>query len=192
MAVALTPPSLQAKEAVTVSSQQVSLTIYNRNFAVVRDQIELELKGGLNFISYDGATSTLEPDSVVFSTDHKEADFDIIEQSYRQDVASPNALLKAFEGSEIDFLSTFSDGGERLIRGKVIRAGGGDPLVEADGKMRFGLPGIPLFPSLGEGSLLKPALEWKIQAVTGGEIEATVAYLTGGLSWFASYNLVSP
>jgi hypothetical protein len=124
VAVALTLPSLQAKEAVTVSSQQVSLTIYNRNFAVVRDQIELELKGGLNFISYDGATSTLEPDSVAFSTDHKDADFDIIEQSYRQDVASPNSLLKAFEGSEIDFLSTFSDGGERLIRGKVIRAGG--------------------------------------------------------------------
>ena len=41
------------------------LTIYNQDFAVVRDTVPLELSEGINGIRYDGATLQLEPDSVV-------------------------------------------------------------------------------------------------------------------------------
>lgn len=172
----------------TVSSEGVSLTIYNRDFAVVRDRISLNLEKGVNLVTYDGATTTLEPDSVVLSG----GGIEILEQGYRQDVASPSALLKAFEGQNIDFLQSFEDGGQRVIQGKIIRAGGSEPLIETEGKLRFGLPGTPLFPSLGEESLLRPALEWTLLADESLAAKATVSYLTRGLGWRASYNLVSP
>jgi hypothetical protein len=35
-------------------------------------------------------------------------------------------------------------------------------------------------------------LEWKIQSAAASKIEAELGYITGGLSWQASYNLVSP
>jgi hypothetical protein len=175
----------------TVSSQGVSLTIYNSNFAVVRDQIELSLQKGVNLITYDGATATLEPDSVVLSS-VEDSGIEILEQSYRQDVASVGALLKMFEGKEIDFVFTGSDGGQKFFQGRVIRATQGEPIIESEGKLRFGLPGTPLFPSLGEDGILKPALEWQIQSGESLQTPATVSYLTGGLSWTASYNLVSP
>jgi hypothetical protein len=191
LTIALFPAPSQADETSTVSSEGVSLTIYNGNYAVVRDQIKLDLTKGINHITYDGATTTLEPDSVVLSGDG-DRNVEILEQSYRQDVATPSALLKVFEGREIDFLYTAVDGGQKIFKGKIIRAGQGEPLIESEGKLRFGMPGTPLFPSLGEDGILKPALEWKIQSDEDVQTTASVSYLTGGLSWFASYNLVSP
>jgi hypothetical protein len=64
--------------------------------------------------------------------------------------------------------------------------------VEIDGKLQFSLPGQPIFPSLGEENILKPALAWQINATAAAKINAEVAYVTKGFSWQASYNLVAP
>lgn len=42
-----------------------SLTIYNQNFAVVREQLPLNLKKGTNEIKFNDITMHLEPDSVI-------------------------------------------------------------------------------------------------------------------------------
>jgi hypothetical protein len=68
-----------------------------------------------------------------------------------------------------------------------------DPVVEADGKIIFELPGKPLFPAVKDDSvLLKPLLNWKIESSEPASLEAELAYLTSGLEWSASYNLVLP
>jgi hypothetical protein len=42
-----------------------SLTIYNQQFAVVRETVPLDLKQGINRIEFNGATALLEPESVM-------------------------------------------------------------------------------------------------------------------------------
>ncbi len=54
------------------------------------------------------------------------------------------------------------------------------------------MPGIPLFPELGDDSILKPTLHWLLATDVAGEGEAELSYLTGGMSWEAAYNLVAP
>ena len=44
---------------------QPALTIYNQNFAVVRDTVPLDLKSGVNDVRYADATAQVEPDSVI-------------------------------------------------------------------------------------------------------------------------------
>ncbi|MEI9999568.1 MAG: hypothetical protein WDO13_10585 [Verrucomicrobiota bacterium] len=58
--------------------------------------------------------------------------------------------------------------------------------------MQFGLPGQPLFPSLGDDTVLKPALTWKINADATAKLNAELAYITEGMSWNATYNIVAP
>src|SRR5690606_14623298 len=100
---------------------------------------------------------------------------------------------------------------DELIRGKVIRSGyqpvwhtnarygrGGtprqmeEPIIEVEGKLRFSLPGQPLFPSLGDDTILKPTLTWRLHAEADAKLEAELAYVTGGMSWNADYNVVAP
>src|SRR2546430_7990576 len=66
------------------------------------------------------------------------------------------------------------------------------PIIEVDGKLRFALPGQPLFPPLGDDTILKPTIEWQSQADKAGKLDAELAYITGGMSWEADYNIVAP
>jgi hypothetical protein len=183
------------------ASAEPALTIYNQNFAVVRDTVPLDLKTGPNAVVYSGATAQVEPDSVILRDPTGQHSLQILEQNYRNDPVSQELLLSLFEGKTIDFeknrLKANTETRE-LIPGKIIRSGyvpGGNaeqPIIEVNGKLQFTLPGQPLFPDLGDDTVLKPAFNWLLQSDKSGKFDAEVGYVTGGFDWSASYNLVSP
>ncbi|MDO9463695.1 MAG: hypothetical protein Q7J67_00095 [bacterium] len=195
-----------------------ALTIYNQNFAVVRDQLSLELKKGTNDVRLTDITAHLEPDSVILRDPKGKSAIRILEQNYRADPVSQGLLLSLYEGKTIDFLIYRGEKTE-IVKGKIIRSGyvphqkgmqqygaqyryrqiayanpnvGGQPVIEVDGKIRFGLPGLPLFPSLTDDTVLKPTLNWLLETNRQGRIEAELCYISGGMSWKADYNVVAP
>ena len=183
------------------ASAQPALTIYNQNFAVVRDTVPLDLKAGANAVTYSGATAQVEPDSVILRDPAGKHSLQILEQNYRNDPVSQELLLSLFEGKTIDFQNErMKDNTQtrEIIPGKIIRSGfvpGGEaqqPIIEVNGKLQFSLPGQPLFPDLGNDTILKPAFNWLLQSDVAGKFDAEVGYVTGGFDWSASYNLVSP
>ncbi len=172
-----------------------ALTIYNQNFAVVRDSVALDLKPGVNSVNYSGATAQVEPESVILRDATGKIALQILEQSYRNDPADQQLLLKLFEGKEIEFESHGEMGKVSVEKGKIIRGGsreGLTPIIEMDGKLRFNLPGQPLFPSLGDNTILQPTFTWQLQAAAAAKFNAELAYVTNGFSWNADYNLVLP
>jgi hypothetical protein len=72
------------------------------------------------------------------------------------------------------------------------QGGNEQPIIEVQGKLRFGLPGVPLFPSLGDETILKPTLQWLLTSPQAGPVRAELSYVTGGLTWEADYNIVAP
>jgi len=195
---------------------QPSLTIYNQNFAVVRQELPLELKSGVNSVRVTDITMHLEPDSVILRDPTGKQFIQVLEQNYRADPLSESLLLSLFEGKTIDFLVP-RENKQEIVPGKIIRSGyvphspiamrqygtqyyqaqmaqGGSeqPIVEVDGKVRFGLPGTPLFPALGNDTVLKPTLQWLLSTPNPGPLRAEFSYVTGGLTWEADYNIVAP
>jgi hypothetical protein len=184
-----------------IATAQPALTIYNQNFAVVRDTVPLDLQSGVNTFRYAGATAQVEPDSVILRDPIGKHSLQILEQNYRNDPVSQELLLSLFEGKTIDFENLrMKDNTQtrEIIPGKVIRSGyvpGGSPehpIIEVNGKLQFSLPGEPRFPDLGDDTVLKPTLNWLLQSDKPGKFDAEVGYVTGGFDWSASYNLVSP
>ncbi|HEX2852466.1 MAG TPA: hypothetical protein VHO24_04445 [Opitutaceae bacterium] len=206
--------------AAAALSAQPALTIYNQNFAVVRERIALDLKPGENSIAYSGVTVHLEPDSVVLRDPAGKVAIRVLEQNYRADTISQGLLLSLHEGKELDFLVRDQNAKEYTVRGKVIRSGyvpnyaggqrygqefyqqqqamgswqtgSGSPVIEVNGKLRFSLPGEPQFPALSADAILKPTLMWKIGADQSVKLDAELGYVTGGMRWEASYNLIAP
>jgi hypothetical protein len=180
---------------------QPALTIYNQDFAVVRDTVPLDLKSGGNNVRYADATARVEPDSVILRDPAGKHSLQIWEQNYRNDPVTQELLLSLFEGKTVDFETLrLKDNTQarELIPGKIIRSGfvpgGGaeQPIIEVNGKLQFTLPGTPLFPDLGDDTVLKPTLNWLLQSDKPGKFDAEVSYITGGFTWEADYNLVSP
>ena len=174
-----------------------ALTIYNGGYAVVRETLPIDLKSGLNQVSFAGVTAQVEADSVILRDIKGKAEFQVLEQSYRNDPVSQAMLLSLFEGKTLEFVRLETNKPDRVVTGKVVRSGfvpGGrfvEPIIEVDGKLQFSLPGSPLFPSLGNDNVLKPTLNWKLNSASSGKINAEVAYLSNGFTWEASYNLVA-
>ena len=183
-----------------------ALTIYNQNFFVAREYLPLDLNTGVNHVNFAGITSHLEPDSVILR-DLTGRPLQILEQSYRNDPVSQELLLSFYEGKTIDFLVQRGEKTE-TIHGKIIRSGYvplsyyqqpnygypqpniGQPIIEVDGVLRFGLPGQPLFPALGADSILKPTLSWELSTTRAGQSQAEISYVSGGMTWQSDYNLV--
>lgn len=216
--------ALLASIPVLTFASDPALTIYNQNFAVVRDTVPLDLKSGVNDVSFSETTAHLEPDSVILRDPAGKLKLQILEQNYRNDPVSQELLLSLFEGKTIDFLVREAGKPDTIVKGAIIRSGyamhsqqamqrygqqyqmqqramgygfgfGGDshqPIVEVDGKIQFGLPGQPIFPSLGDDTILKPKLTWKIDSAKKANIDAELCYVTGGMSWEADYNVVAP
>jgi hypothetical protein len=152
------------------------LTIYNQDFAVVRDVIPLTLQAGVNHVKYSGMTANAEPDSVILRDPPGKVVWQILEQNYRADAASVDRMLTLYEGKTIQF-----DLGNRIVAGRIVRAQPprvfGQPnfyyqpaydpnqvMVEIEGQIRFGLPGTPLFPAGADQVLLKPSMNWTIRS----------------------------
>ena len=195
-----------------------SLTIYNQNFAVVRQELPLDLKSGVNSIRVTDITMHLEPDSVILRDQAGKQPVQVLEQNYRADPISEQLLLSLFEGKTVDFLVQ-RENKQEIVPGKIIRSGyvphnpmamsqygqqyyqtqmayaqsgSEQPIVEIEGKVRFGLPGTPLFPALGDDTVLKPTLQWLVSTDKPGPLQADFSYVTGGLTWEADYNIVAP
>jgi len=201
--------------AVNAWAAEPQLTIYNQNFAVVRVMIPLDLKAGMNRIQFTDTTAYLEPNSVILRDPTGARTLQILEQNYRADPVSEQLLLSLYEGKTLDFLVQQGDKTE-IVQGKIIRsryvpppqpfspygnpyyAGQGypqtvqEPIIEVDGKLRFGLPGKPLFPALTDDPILKPTLNWILETDKPGGMNAEFSYVTWGMSWEADYNLVAP
>jgi hypothetical protein len=198
----------------TLCAQEVSqpsLTIYNQDFAVVRQELPLDLKAGENQLNVNDITMHLEPDSVILRDPTGKHALNVLEQNYRADPISESMLLFLYEGQTIDFKTN-----EGIVKGKVIRSGyvphnyfamnhygrnyyqqqiaeaSGQPVIEVDGQLQFSLPGMPIFPRLTDDSILKPRLEWLLATDKAGKFPAEFSYVTGGMSWEADYNIVAP
>lgn len=175
-----------------------ALTIYNQDFAVVREYLDLDLAAGVNPVEFAGVTASLEADSVLLRDPTGRVALRVLEQGYRAETVSAGLMLARHEGREVDFIARDRDGVERIVRGRVVRSGwqpGGvreTPIVEVDGQLRFSLPGEPVFPALDDDAILSPTLSWQLHSATATRVRAELSYLTGGLSWAASYNLVLP
>ena len=52
----------------------------------------------------------------------------------------------------------------------MVSGGAGQPIIEVDGKLQFSLPGQPIFPALGDDTILKPALDWILYSAQAGPL----------------------
>ena len=203
------PAALCAFFLAPIFGADPALTIYNQNFAVVRETIPLDLKAGNNAVRFSGATAQVEPDSVILRDPSNKTVVRVLEQNYRNDPVSQERLMGLYEGKTIEFSVRNTDGTTRIVNGRIVRSGyvppqiqanqmgvvtGGaaQPIIEVGGKLQFSLPGQPIFPALGDDTILKPALDWILYSAGAAKFDAELSYVSGGMSWSSDYNIVSP
>ena len=94
---------LVAVLVVSAANAQTQLTVYNQNFAAVKENRTLELSQGENEVRVTDITAHLEPESVVLRELRQPDSIRILEQNYESDPLSEGLLLRKSEGKLLDF-----------------------------------------------------------------------------------------
>jgi hypothetical protein len=165
--------------------QEVSLTVYNDNLALIRELRPLDLAQGQQTLVLEDVSGQLQPQTVHLATEGVQVT--VLEQNYDYDLVSREKLLERFIGKTI----TLHDDYQKTdIVGKLLSVGYGT-ILEVDGQILIDPPGrIILPPGAADDLLLRPTLSWLVNSASAGQTLGEISYLSGGLSWDADYVLV--
>lgn len=164
----------------------VELTVYNQNFALVKDKRSLTLEKGTNTISFTDVAAQIDPTSVLFHSLTDPEGTRVLEQDYEYDIASSAKLLGKYIDQKVSLVT--EDGTK--YEGTLL-SGAGDIIIqdEAGAVTLVKLASVKEFnfPELPTGLITKPTLLWLLESAEGGQQDAEVTYLTNGLNWHAEY-----
>jgi hypothetical protein len=166
--------------------ESVALTVYNQNFALVKDVRSLDLQRGNPEVRLDDVAAQIDPTSVHFAAlDHPDA-VAVQEQNYQYDVANADRLLSRYLNQSVT--AQMKEGGDRS--GTLLSYDGGSiVLQESKGASILNRAEIKNI-GLGEvpgGLVVKPTLFWRLASDRIGSERVEVSYLTNGINWHAEY-----
>jgi hypothetical protein len=190
----------------------VDLTIYNQNLVLVREERTMHLERGLNHVIVPDIPVSIDGSSLHFSSLTDPSSVHVLEQNYQYDLVHQAKLMEKYIGKEVEFIrSDYESKKEYTVKGKLLATGwqqqpdyapsrGGAPyyangqmIAEINGNIEIGPAGRLVLPSLPEGLILKPQLEWLITNSKQGEHRTEISYLAGQMTWNCNYvALLSP
>ena len=168
-----------------------SLTVYNQDFAVVKEVRRMTLAAGRSEVRFADVASGIDPTSVQFASLSDPGGTSVVEQNYEFDLVNAGKLLQKYVDHPIAVV--LRDG--TLAEGTLMSWDGGQLVLATDRGIEMVPRGENVrdirFASLPAGLLLKPTLLWHVQAVRAGEHLVKVAYQTRGMTWRVDYTAIA-
>jgi hypothetical protein len=167
--------------------KQVSLTIYNRDLALVEHLRPIAFAAGRQRIEFAGVSAQILPHTVSFAASNLE----LLEQNFDYDLLTPAKLMEKAVGGQVRVVRTnpatgaeSSENAEVLstVGGTVLRIGNRIEALRDDG-----LPARVIFDKVPDNLRARPTLSVLVNAAQPAQQDVRLTYLTRGLSWAADY-----
>ena len=158
-------------------------------YAMVRQDRTVDLKAGRSTLRFTDVAALIDPTTVTFTslTDPRTR---VIEQSFQFDLVSTDKLLLKYLDREITVEQAVGNQAT-TITGTLLSSADGLVLRANDGTIHaLRNYAAVRFPDLPGGLNTLPTLVWDLHAPRGGEHRTRVTYQTGGITWWADYNLI--
>jgi hypothetical protein len=167
--------------------QEVAVTIYNENLALVRDQRQVDLPQGTVALALREVSARIRPETALLSSLTRPGGLTILEQNFDFDLLTPRKLLEKYVGKDVQLVRTHPETGEdRFESARVLSANDGVVLQIGD-RIETGVPGRLVFPDVPKNLRDRPTLVVTVDNAQSGKQTMELSYLTSGLGWRADY-----
>ncbi|MCX7910769.1 MAG: hypothetical protein N2505_04220, partial [Endomicrobia bacterium] len=142
--------------------REIELTIYNQNFALVKEKRELELKKGTHILKILDIPAQIEPTSLHFKSITAPKECFILEQNFEYDLISQHKLLEKYIDKEVwikEYIQE-KDTTKEVIRKGILLSIQDGKVIKIDNKIYINPEGTIILPELPEGLITKPTLSW--------------------------------
>jgi hypothetical protein len=158
-------------------------------YALVRDDRSVQIKQGRSQLSFTDVAALIDPTTVTFAS-LTDPGTRVLEQNFQFDLVSTQKLLLKFIDRQITVDKVVGNN-VTPITGTLLSATDGIVMRDKDGSI-YSLPSYSSvkFPDLPGGLNTRPTLVWDIHSPGGGTHKTRVTYQTGGVTWWADYNLI--
>ncbi len=112
--------SAENTEVKASDSQDLSLTIYNQDFGLVRDVRNIELHAGINYLRFEDVAAKIDPTSVNFVSLTAPNAVTVREQNYQYDLLDPNTILSKSVGKNVRFMQYLPGGQINEVSGILL------------------------------------------------------------------------
>lgn len=166
--------------------KQVSLTIYNKDIALIEHVRPIKATGRQR-IEFKGVSAQIVPETVSFLA----PGIDLIEQNFDYDLLTPAKLMEKAVGSKVRLVrvnpATGAETAETAevlstVGGVVLRIGDRIEVLREDN-----LPTRVIFDKVPENLRAEPTLSVLVNAPKPVAADARLTYLSRGLDWAADY-----
>ena len=165
--------------------QHVSVTIYNQDMALVKDQRSIHLSPGLNSLALRDVSAQIRPETALLRS--LNGSLSVLEQNFDFDLLTPQKLLEKFVGKAVDIISINpATGVESREQAQVLAANNG-VVLKMDDRIETGIPGRIVYHDVPANLRDRPTLVVQLNNKTTNKQDVELSYLTGGLGWKADY-----
>jgi hypothetical protein len=173
--------------AAGAEGQRLALTIYNQDLALVQDVRSLDFAAGRSRLEFKDVSASIRPETVSLAA----SGIDIVEQNFDFDLLTPEKMMEKAVGRQVQIVRTNPGNGTEVTEtatvlsvndGVVLKIGDRIEVLRADGA-----PTRVIFDKVPENLRARPTLSINVQSNAAGRRDATLSYLTTGLSWKADY-----
>lgn len=163
----------------------VAVTIYNQDLALVRDQRDITLEGGLNHLAFIDVSAYMRPETALITIEGIEAA--VLEQNFNFDLLTPQTLLDKSVGQMVRLVRINPETGEDIVEEGILLSTAGGITVRIGDRIETAYPGRIVFDQVPVHLRARPTLVIDLDSPSAGDASATLSYLTGGLGWKADY-----
>lgn len=180
---------LWAETTSTLDDQQnLGITIYNDNLALVRDTRSVSVPKGRSVLSFADVSAQIKPQTALLDGNR----FAVLEQNFDFDLLTPQKLLEKAVGQTVRlYRENPATGAETVEEATILSTNGGTVLQIGDRIEVMGpaasMPGRLVFDQIPENLRARPTLSMAIDSSKARSEDVTLNYLTEGLGWKADY-----
>ncbi|MFO0614443.1 MAG: DUF4139 domain-containing protein [Polyangiaceae bacterium] len=182
-------PATPSKASTAADRKDVSITVYNQNFGLVRETRALELGTGKVSLDVGDVASTIQPETVAIRSLAKDG-LSVLEQNYRYDLLTPATLLDKYVGKKLRvYRYNEQQGKEEGFDATLVSFAGGEPILDIGGELTFDFKGRLGFPGVPANLIANPTLVWLLDSKQPKQ-DVEVTYLAQNMNWSADYVMV--
>lgn len=172
----------------TLSDQQnVAVTIYNNNLALVKDQRKINLNSGLNSLALRDVSAQIKPETALLRSLSNPESLATLEQNFDFDLLTPQKMLEKYVGKNVTIARINpATGAETTEQATVLSANNGI-VMRIGNRIETGIPGRIIYDDVPGNLRDRPTLVTRLQNKTAATQTLELSYLTGGLGWKADY-----
>jgi len=177
----------EEQRSTLADQQEVAVTIYNENLALIKDQRKLPLKRGASSLAFRDVSARMRPETALLRSTSAPGSVSVLEQNFDFDLLTPQKLLEKYVGRSVNIIRTnTATGQETTEQAQVLSANSGVVLKIGD-RIETGIPGRIIYGDVPPNLRDRPTLVMQLDNAGAQQQDLELSYLTGGLAWKADY-----